>query len=221
MKYSRLFSVMAFTTLIASCELAPFEESDTAVVPDETVVEEESSLYTEDTDSDGETFVFETNDTKYLNEAGYTIWTTKYVNEADNFSPISVTLCKESGISEAGFGIVFCSQEIDDRPFMLTVLINSNGLYTVGKVDNGVFSHLNGGWKGSSYINRGQGIRNEVSVSYDGVGKKFLLKINGYEITDFTVPEKIKFKDSRWGFAVVIAGNEAFPNLPVKVIFEK
>ena len=47
-----------------------------------------------------------------------------------------------------------------------------------------------------------------------------VLKINGYEITSFTVSEQISFKNSRSGFAVVIASNENFPDKPVRVTFE-
>ena len=104
---------------------------------------------------------------------------------------------------------------------MLTVLINAKGLYTVGKVVDGVFSHINGGWKDSSYINKGHGTYNNVSVSYDGESRNFMLRINGYDITDFTVPEEISFRGSRSGYAVVIAHNEDFPRTSVKVIFEK
>ena len=57
--------------------------------------------------------------------------------------------------------------------------------------------------------------------SYDDTEISFLIKINGYELTEFTVPEEIAFKDSRSGFAVVIADNENFPDSQVKVVFEK
>jgi hypothetical protein len=221
MKHIKFIIAMALAVPLASCELTPFEAGGTAAAPEETVVEEESSLYTEDTDADGETFVFETNDTRYLNEAGYTLWTTRYVNESDAFEPIRVTLCKESGRSEAGFGIVFCSQEIDGKPFLLTVLINTNGLYTVGKVVDGVFSYMKSGWNNSNYINNGYGIRNDLAISHDVENNNFILEINDYEITDFTVPDGVSFRGSRWGFAVVISNSEDFPRSSVKVSFER
>ena len=84
-----------------------------------------------------------------------------------------------------------------------------------------MFSHINGGWKSSDLINRGCGIKNAIVFFYDDTEKSFLLKINGYELTEFTVPEEIAFKDSRSGFAVVIADNENFPDSQVKVVFEK
>ena len=122
--------------------------------------------------------------------------------------------------SEAGFGLVFCEQKIEGKPFMLAVLINANGYYTVGKVSDGVFCHINDGWKNSNFINKGYGIKNTISVAYDSGTRNFILKINGYEITSFTVSEQISFKNSRSGFAVVIANNESFPDKPVRVTFE-
>ena len=60
-----------------------------------------------------------------------------------------------------------------------------------------------------------------ISVSYDSESKDFMLRINGYTVTTFAVSEDIVFKDSKTGYVVVIANNEAFPNNPVKVTFEK
>ncbi len=221
MKLAKLFPVLVLFSILASCTLTPFgEDAPEELQQEETaVIEEESSLYEED-DCSGK-FVFETNDTRYLNDAGYTVWTTNHVNESDGFEPITVSLSKESGRSEAGYGIVFCSREIDGKPFLLTVLINTMGMYTAGKVVDGVFSHINGGWKSSAYINRGYGTKNLMTVSYDSGKKNFLLSINGYDIAAFTAPEKMEFKDSRSGFVVGIAGNEDLPRTPVKVSFEK
>ena len=103
---------------------------------------------------------------------------------------------------------------------MLAVLINANGYYTVGKVSDGVFCHINDGWKNSNFINKGYGIKNTISVAYDTGTRNFILKINGYEITLFTVSEQIAFKNSRSGFAAVVANNENFPGKPVRVTFE-
>lgn len=219
MKMKKLFPVLIFLPVLASCSLTPFgNETPEEPIPGEpSVITEESTLYNEE----GEKYVFETNEIAYLTESGYTIWTTRHLNESDAFEPISVRMCKDTGRAEAGYGIVFCSQEIKGRPFLLTVLINNNGMYAVGKVTDGVYSHLNKEWKSSSYINRGWGVWNKIDVSYDDSEKNFQLKINGHDITTFTIQENIKFKDSRWGYVAVIAANEDFPNNPVKVTFEK
>lgn len=218
MKFEKLLAGLSVMAVLASCELSQFEEDSNPVMPEQTNVQEESSLFKPD--GQNNLFTFETNDTKYLTANGWTIWSVPNVNGEERFVPLTVEAVKESGRAEAGFGIVFCAQEIEGRPFMLSVLINANGYYTAGKVSDGVFSHINGGWKSPGCINRGHGIKNTISVSYDTAGNNFLLKINGYEITEFAAPKEIAFKNSRSGFAVVIAGNENFPDNPVKITFE-
>ena len=185
MKHENLLIVFASLVLFSSCEIAPFEEGENLVNPDQTNLQEESSMF--EKDEQNETFTFETNDTKYLGEKGWTLWTVPNVNTSESFNPVAVEVIKESGRTEAGFGLVFCEQEIEGKPFMLAVLINANGYYTVGKVSDGVFCHINDGWKNSSFINKGYGIKNTISVAYDTGAKNFILKINGYEITSFTV----------------------------------
>lgn len=185
---------------------------------DETNIKEESALF--ESNDECKKFTFKTNDTKYLHQNGYTLWTVPNTNANDEFESITIEAMKESGTTEAGFGIVFCAQEIDSTPFMLTVLINANGFYTIGKVLNGTLTHINNGWENSNYINRGTGFKNLICISYESKNKNFILKLNDYEITTFTVAEKITFKNSRSGFAVVIAHNENFPSNPVSVTFE-
>lgn len=218
MKKLNLLIMFTALALLTACNLEPFEEGTNPVKPEQTYVQEESSMFIKN--EQNQIFSFETNDTNFLGINGYTLWTVPDVNSNESFSPINVEAVKESGRSEAGFGLVFCEQKIDDKPFMLTVLINANGYYTVGKVFDGVFSHINDGWKSSNYINKGYGIKNILTVTYDPGSKNFLLKINGYQITSFTVSEQISFKNSRSGFAVVIANNESFPSKSVKVTFE-
>lgn len=218
MKKKKNLLGLVFLTFLCSCGLSPFEESPSLVMPEETNIKQETTLFKESESADA--VVFEMNDSKYLAANGYTFWTVPFINDMDKFSPMSVRVCKESGRMEAGFGLVFCEQKINEKPFMLTALINTGGLYAIGKISDGVFSHINGGWKNSNYINKGYGVRNDISISFDDVKKDFMLKINGYEITAFATAEEIVFKDSRYGFAVVIANNENFPSDSVKVTFE-
>lgn len=206
--------------LLVSCELSPFIREKETINPEQTNVKEETSLFNQE-NSDDQSYEFVTNDTRFLNRNGYTFWSVPYVNTHDDFEPVTVTVRKESGRSEAGFGIVFCKQELNGKSYMLTVLINGNGLYTVGKVIEGSFYYLDKGWKPSDSINRGQGVNNKISVSYDSESKLFYLYINDYKVTSFSTSENITFKNSKSGFAVVIANNETFPSNPVKVTFKK
>ena len=218
MKVEKIIIWIVSSLLLISCELTPFEEELNPVKIEQTNVLEESNLFVPD--EDNKIYTFETNDTKYIGKNGYTLWTVPFINADETFKPISVEVVKESGRTEPGFGIVFCSQKLDNKAFMLTVLVNANGYYAIGKVTDGVFHHINEGWKSSDYIFRGIGAKNILSVIYDTTTKSFILKINDYEITTFTVAEKFSFANSRSGFAVVIGSNESFPNKSVKVTFE-
>lgn len=220
MKKIELILIMTIIFVITSCELSPFVREKETINPEQTNVKEETSLFNQE-NSDDQSYEFVTNDTRFLNRNGYTFWSVPYVNTHDDFEPVTVTVCKESGRTEAGFGIVFCKQELKGKSYMLTVLINGNGLYTVGKVIEGSFYYLDKGWKPSDSINRGQGVNNKISVSYDSEKKLFNLYINDYKVTSFSTSEDIIFKNSKSGFAVVIANNETFPANPVKVTFEK
>lgn len=218
MRYRKSIGMLNILLIFMSCDLASFYEDFEGCEPEETAISEESSLFV--TDDETEVYTFETNDRKYISEKGYTLWKTLDSNAGEDFIPLSLTVCKESGRSEAGFGTVFCVQEIDGKSFMLAILINANGYYTIGKITEGIFSHITG-WENSDYINKGFGIKNLISVSYDSENKNFVLVINGHTVTAFAVSEDIVFKGSKSGYVVVIANNEAFPDNPVKVTFEK
>ena len=217
MNHKIIFLMFITLLVLSSCKLQPFETDKPQIITEETKLREETSLFIKSNN----TYVFQTNDTKYLSSKGFTLWTAAFVNESQRFEPLSYTIIKESGKADAGYGIIFCSQETDGVPFMLTVLINTKGMYSIGKVKNGVFSHINEGWKSSACINRGYGVTNTISVSYDNNKDEFVVLINGIMISTFTVSENILFQNSQSGFAVVIAPDEDFPAVPVKVTFER
>ena len=219
MKIGKILVLIPFFWIIISCGLSPLEEKANQFADEIVNVNEESTLFIEDS-SNANLYLFETNDTRYLNNAGYTLFTTNKTNESDGFETINVDMMKLAGNAEAGYGIIFCEQTIDSKPFMLSILINTNGLYTIGKITNGEFYHLDNNWRYSSHINKGYGIKNKVSVSYDENLSSFNLQINDSDITSFTIPERITFKNSKSGFVVVISNRENFPEKSVKVEFE-
>lgn len=220
MRKLNLILIMTFLAIICSCELTPYVKEKGTLNLEEVNVKEETLLFNQK-NSEETVYEFITNNPKFLNKNGYTFWSVPYENSQDFFEPVTVTVCKESGRSEAGYGIVFCKQELNGKSFMLTVLINGNGLYTVGKVIEGSFYYLDKGWKSSASIKRGLGVKNKISVTYDSEKKLFDLCINDFKITSFSTSENISFSNSKSGFAVVIANNETFPVNPVKVTFEK
>lgn len=221
MKYKFFLINLLFSAFFASCSFSSYESSENNNNKIEnTNIEEVSELFKiQENKEENETYVFETNDTKYLSGTGYTLWTEKIKNESSNFSGITVTTCKESGNQEAGFGLIFCSQKIDEKSFMLTVLINAKGYFAIGKVIDGTFSHINNGWKECKTLHTGFGVKNTISVLYNLESKSFELKLNGEKVASFTTNENITFKDSYSGYVVVISDNENFPASSVKVIF--
>ena len=65
-RLTKLIPVLLFSTALISCRLTPFYEEESELPEEtETTVEEGSSLYSGE--ESGGTFVFETNDTRYLN----------------------------------------------------------------------------------------------------------------------------------------------------------
>lgn len=219
MKIGRIFAFCMAAAVCVSCSLEPFDENPLPVGPTDSkpTISEESTMFVKEEKSD--VYVFQTNDRKYLGSRGYTLWGVKNINQSDRFEPLSVQITKQGGRAEAGFGMVFCEQEIENKSFLLTVLLNANGLYAIGKIVDGAFIHLNNGWVESEFINKGLGVSNDISVTYSEEKECFNLKINGQEITSFSVAEEISFKNSRSGYVVVIASDENFPSKPVKVIF--
>ena len=83
MKHENLLIVFASLALFSSCELAPFEEGETLTRPEQTNLQEESTLF--EKDEQNKIFTFETNDTKYLGAKGWTLWTVPNVNTSENF----------------------------------------------------------------------------------------------------------------------------------------
>lgn len=220
MKYKMYFIVLLFSVLFASCSFSSYErEADNTNKTEETYIEEASELFVEQEKESEKQYVFETNDTKYLSSKGFTLWTENIKNESSNFSDITVTTYKESGNAEAGFGIIFCSEKIDGKSFMLSVLINAKGYYTIGKVLDGKFSYISDGWTECKNLYTGLGVKNTISVSYDLDNNQFVLKLNGAQVETFTSLENITFKYSNSGYVVVISDKENFPTDSVKVIF--
>ena len=219
------FLILALpAALLASCSMEPLGSDNAYQVPvevEDTEISESTDLFYEEQE-DPSTCIFKSNDTWYKNQDGYTLWTTTDTNESEDFEPINVTLEKTEGRANAGFGVVFCSQKINRKPYVLCVLIDANRNYTIGKVIDGYFYHITEDkkWHYSQAIQGGLGVQNTIEVSYDKDERKFILKINGYKVTDFTADAELTFKGSRSGYVVVIADNESYPNSHVWVTFK-
>lgn len=208
-----LLLYMLFSTLV-SCKLQPFPEEDD--IEDDIVgnITEATELFS----GNGEEFIFETNETKYLSDYGYTLWTLTECNESESFNAIDVDVYKSSGNPGAGFGVVFCNQEIEGKNYMLVVLINTKGQYLIGKVIDGNFQSFSQ-WKSSPYIRRGYGVVNNIKINYEDAS--FILRINGYEITKIKDSDHVVIKGSKSGYVAIIDRGESFPQVQVKIVYKK
>lgn len=210
--------------VISSCTLEPFDsqkesfENQVQEDVEETVVKNISKLFS--TEADDGTFVFETNDSKYLKKTGYTIWTTNKSNISNNFEIINCEMYKNSGKTEAGYGVVFCQQIINDEEYMLCVMINTVGQYIIGNVVNGKFQTIEG-WKACTFLNRGYGVINQVCISFDEETQYFSVKFNGEIVSEFRVKEEINFENTKSGYVAVISNLENFPQKKVRVVFKE
>lgn len=205
-------------SILTSCSLQPFEDTsdESGTDIEHTAIEEDSSLFTQG--SNESQFIFETNDLKYQKEKGYTLWCTKYKNTGEKFEPFCTTVSKESGKSECGFGVVFLQQKTDETDFLMTVMINTKGQFIIGSFSDGKFTTIKN-WQECPYLLKGNGIKNKIEV-YQKEETIFVLKLNDYEVCDFTIPKNILIKESQNGYVTVIAQNENFPNTPVRTVFE-
>lgn len=212
-----LFTILTFL-ILSSCGLSPNDsyekESDVSANQGLENAVEKAELFVEDNDA----YFFEINDTKYKTEKGYTFWTVRKTNEKTEFETVKTDVCKESGINEAGFGIVFLSQKIDGKDFLLTVMINTKGQYVIGKYMDGTFSKISD-WKDCEYLNKGKGVYNRLEVSYKD--ESFTLKINEQKVSDFTISENVRFWRSKSGYVAVVSPYEEFPSESVRVLFKK
>jgi hypothetical protein len=92
---------------------------------------------------------------------------------------------------------------------MLTVMLNNNRQYAVGKVVAGKYESLQW-WTVSSFINAGSGPVNTINVSYDTVLERFTLKINGGSALIFTDDEEPKHSGGDNGYIAVISPLDRF-----------
>lgn len=222
MKKEKVLILICFGVIFFSCGIPVTsygeENEDKNKEISSTTIEENSELFEKKNISDE--IIFETNETNFITTKGYTILSTPYVNESNNFSGLTVQVYKQSGELNGGYGIVFCRSKIESKDFMLCVLIDTKGFFTVGKVYDGKFTQIKN-WTKSNYLRTGYGIKNLIKVTFNKENNNFQLYFNGSLAYNFKVEENISFKDSKAGYVVVISDTEKFPVIPVKVIFEK
>lgn len=181
---------------------------------DTTTIEQNSTLFIKDTISGNDILTFKTNDKKYINGGkGSTLWTLQTNYSEQKFEEITVETEKTSGNTLGGYGVVFCIQ--GNR--MLSVLINNNRQYAIGKITDGRYERLND-WKPSSNLHQGT-TKNRINIKKDG--SKFVLSFNDTEEIRFFDPVVPRLEYGNTGYVVIVSPSEDFPKNPVDVRFKK
>lgn len=164
-------------------------------------------------------YVFSTNDRAYVSENGHTLWT-EISEGRGKFRTIETTAVKSSGNINAGYGIVFCIDNIEEaemvHKYMYVLLVNCKGLYAIGQVKDGTYTPMIG-WSESKNLLSGIGVKNKIRIEKEeGV---FIISFNDSVEEYFSPSQKPELDTSGHGYAVVISPNEDFPGKEVKVTF--
>ena len=207
-----IFSFIIFAGCSPSASDYEGEEAFSAVCGDITLVKD---LFVEAIDGEtGETVTsFRMNDAKYWSESGYTLWTV-WDGDPDSaeFSQRSVRLCKSDGDRSAGYGIVICQGDVDGiGKCMLTVLINTEGYYAIGKAINAKYEAIHS-WERCTLLETGYGAGNTVLVTYDKNTKEFSLFFNGGFVRHFRDDDEPVLTGGNNGYIVVVSPQDDFPD---------
>jgi len=179
-------------------------------------------LFVSEVDEDGITKTnFRTNDVRYWDYEGTTIWTT-WGEMGTIFDSRTVRMAKSSGFSGGGYGVVFCKSEHEiegvETHAMLVVMINNQRQYIIGKKVGGIFIDF-GWWKTTPYLNMGAGATNEITIFYDENNQEYCLEINRREIERFSDDNFPVLRSGRNGYIVVITPFDNFPASWININF--
>lgn len=170
-------------------------------------------------DNGSGTTEFSTNNPQYWSEHGYTLWTLPSGQDPMiPFTSRTVRVAKTHGNASSGFGIIICQGTRDGYgETMLTVMINLNKHYTVGKVIGGSYTPIVP-WTYYPSLTDGYGITTELKVTYDAGTQKFTLWINGENAQTFESTDPIQIA-GKSGYIVVVSPEDSFPEDNVTVFF--
>lgn len=181
-----------------------------------------SDLFDETIDGLMTTTSLTMNDEKYWSINGYTLWTVWGTEvPSDTFTERTATMHKSDGNKDAGYGLVLCQgQRGTYGNTMLTLMINVEGYYTIGKVVDAKYEPLFD-WEKCEYINQGFGVDNTIRVVYDSGSRLFSLYINGFFIQTFKDEDAPVHSGGKNGYLVVISPQDTFPAEYVDVEFKE
>lgn len=216
-KYVLIFIVL----FIFSC-LTPYEPQGETGLPEEGgVISLVDELFTEWWyDEEGrKVTVFLLNNNIYWSEYGYTLWSLEKDLEEKIFNTREVCVSKINGDKIAGYGIIFCHKmRAGYGETMLTIMINTEQNYAIGKVIGGNYKSLKS-WTYSNHIAKGYGRPNDLKIMYDKENKEYTLVINNYLTEIFKDETEPVCEGGRNGYIAVISPQDKFPQTLVEITF--
>jgi len=162
-------------------------------------------------------------DPKYRTPTGYTLWS--YCSENEIFQERTVIVRKPSGNLIAGYGLIICAapRTVKGRTetIFLTIMINNNQQYTVGKVTGASYVPLVN-WTTGGGLRKGVGMENTIRVEKDETNpNKYHLFFNGvFEVLFVDEEEPHCEGTGRNGYLVVITPDD-LDNKSVEVWFSE
>jgi hypothetical protein len=203
--------IVGCIVVLVSC-LSPYNgDQNENGLPDTETPMVISDLFIPVESGDANTTMFYTNNPAYRTPSGYTLWA--YTSDSVDLQERTVSLKKQSGSSIAGYGIIICSapRQVGSKTenVFLTVMINNNKQYAIGKVTGASYKSLVY-WTNSTGLEKAPGMENVVSVKRDSANKnKFSLYCNDVFEQYFTDEELPACEGTgRNGYIVVIAPDD-------------
>jgi hypothetical protein len=218
---NKIYVLICFILLFSSCPTPYTPQKESGLPEDDTPISLAEDLFAETgfDEYDRKITSFLLNDNTYWNENGCTLWSLKDEAEEEPFTTRKVILSKITGSNIAGYGLVICQKL---RPgygqTMLTIMINTEQNYAIGKVIGGNYHSLKS-WTYSKYLEKGYGRPNELKITYDKTAKEYTLLINNNEVEKFKDETEPVHENGKNGYIAVISPQDKFPQNPVEIIF--
>jgi hypothetical protein len=214
------FSAAVFLACLCACSSPYPDRRGSGGESEEQGDAEVESLFVPSIDAPG-LFEFETRDSTYIADRGFTIWALKAESQ-DPFVSRTAVLNKLGGNSAAGFGLVFCRHGADESAdeTMLVAMIDTEQEYLVGEAVGPSFRVIVP-WTYSGRLKYGYNQANEVGLGLDGDTRVFTLSLNGEAVREFSAIESDYDCGGSNGYIAVISPQDDFPDKPVRIAYQE